>query len=57
MSLLLSVTFAECHFEAFNADCRYAECHYAECRGAPCLRLLVGNVSDEEKENFDDVWT
>ncbi len=36
MSLLLSVTFAECHTKAPYAECHYAECHYAECHYAEC---------------------
>jgi hypothetical protein len=31
---MLTVTNAECHIEAPNAECHYAECRYAECRGA-----------------------
>ncbi len=28
---MLSVTYAECHFQVFYADCRYAEFRNAEC--------------------------
>jgi hypothetical protein len=31
---LLSVTYDECHMQAFYAECRYAECRNAECRDA-----------------------
>ncbi len=33
---MLSVTNAECHKQAFFAECRYAECQYAECQYAEC---------------------
>jgi hypothetical protein len=33
MSIMLAVTYAECHIKFRYAECRYAECHYAECRG------------------------
>ncbi len=36
---MLSVNYAECHKQAYYAEChcaecRYTECHYAECSGA-----------------------
>ena len=33
---MLTVTYAECHISASNAQCCYAECRYAECRYAEC---------------------
>ncbi len=31
---MLSVIYAECHIQAFNAECCYAERRYAERRSA-----------------------
>ncbi len=49
MSFILTVTYAECHILAPNADCHYverrhAECRYAECRGAPLSAYSVGRL-------------
>jgi hypothetical protein len=33
----LSVTYAECHIQAFFAECHSAECRYDKCRSAECL--------------------
>jgi hypothetical protein len=41
---MLTVTYAEGHILAPNAECRYAECHCAECRGT-ILRCSI-------RENF-----
>ncbi len=32
----LTVTYADCHVKAPNAERFYAGCHYAECRYAEC---------------------
>jgi hypothetical protein len=34
VSFMLSVTYADCRFQAFHANCRYAERRYAQCHGA-----------------------
>ncbi len=31
MSFLLSVIFAECHKQAYYAECHHAKCRFAEC--------------------------
>ncbi len=38
---MLSVINAQCHKQAYYAECRYAECQYAECHYAECR---VGNT-------------
>jgi hypothetical protein len=38
---MLSVSNAECHIQALNAECNYAECHYAECHGPKNGRKLL----------------
>ncbi len=34
VSLMLIVTYADCHILAVYEECRYAECHLAESHGA-----------------------
>ena len=41
MSLILSVTFAECNKKAVYAERHYAERHYAECHYAECHLCAV----------------
>jgi hypothetical protein len=44
---MLTVTNAECHIlapnaECLNAECRYAKRRYAECRGA--VKSIITNI-------------
>jgi hypothetical protein len=35
-SLMLNVTYAECHIQALYAECHFAECRSAECHYTEC---------------------
>jgi hypothetical protein len=38
---MLNAIYAECHIQAFYAECHYAECRYAECHGATAAQSII----------------
>ncbi len=45
LSLMLAVTYAECHIKAPYAECCYAEYHYAECHYSECHGTAFDNAN------------
>ncbi len=37
---VLSISYAECHIQALNAEFHYTECHYSDCHYAECHGAL-----------------
>jgi hypothetical protein len=65
LSLMLSVTYAECHIWALNAECHiwplydgwhHAECHYAECHCAECRGSLLLTRSTSRLVIWNHWW-
>ncbi len=65
LSLMLSVTYAECHIWALNAECHiwalyggwhHAECHYAEFHCAECRGTLLLTRSTSRLVIWNHWW-